>query len=118
MVVYPRLLSNPIIHIHLFFAYTVGMFDPIPLMPRVLMNYDHWDYNWRVHFIEADCRTLIGPKTRYYRIATVDGLRAFVIRCNVEDLEKFEYSLRAWGRDYVNLTDEQYAKLKLPPKEN
>ena len=37
-----------------------------------------------------------------------------VIRCNVEDLAKFEYSLRAWGRgsNYVNLTDEQYAKLK------
>jgi hypothetical protein len=26
---------------------------------------------------------------------TVDGLRAFVIRCNVEDLAKFEHSLRA-----------------------
>ena len=83
-------------------------------MRRVLMNYDHCDHNWRVHFIEADCRTLIGPKTRFYRIATVDGLRAFVIRCNAEDLEKFEHSLRAWGKgsNCVNLTDEQYAKLK------
>jgi hypothetical protein len=47
-------------------------------------------------------------------ITTVDGLRAFVIRCNVEDLAKFEHSLRAWGRgsNYVHLTDEQYAKLK------
>jgi len=82
-------------------------------MPRVLMNYDHYDC-WRVHFIEADCRTLIGPKTRYYYFATVDGLRAFVIGCNVEDLEKFEYSLRARGRgsNFVNLTDEQYAKLR------
>jgi hypothetical protein len=82
-------------------------------MPRVLMNYDHCEF-WSVHFIEADCRTVIGPKTRYYHFATVDGLRAFVIRCNVEDLAKFEHSLRAWGRgsNYVNLTDEQYAKLK------
>jgi hypothetical protein len=82
-------------------------------MPRVLTNYDHYKDLWWVHFIESDCRTLIGPKTRYYRFATVDGLRAFVIRCNVEDLEEFENSMRAWGRgsNYVNLTDEQYAKV-------
>jgi hypothetical protein len=82
-------------------------------MPRVLLNFDHREY-WWVHFIEADCRTLIGPKTRYYHFATDDGLRAFVIRCNVENLENFEHSLRAWGRGskYVNLTDEQYAKLR------
>jgi hypothetical protein len=56
----------------------------------------------------------VGPETRYYHMTTVDGLRAFVIRCNVEDLATFEHSLRAWGRgsNYVNLTDEQYAKLK------
>ena len=83
-------------------------------MRRVLMNFDHCDYGWRVHFIEADCRTLIGAKTRYYRIATPDDLRAFVIRCNIEDLTNFEHSLRAWGRGshHVNLTDEQYNKLK------
>src|SRR5947208_286433 len=34
-------------------------------MPRVLMSFDHRDC-WSVHFIEADCRTLIGPKMRYY----------------------------------------------------
>jgi len=50
------------------------------------MNFDHCDDGWRVYFIEADCRTLIGPKTRYYRIATLDDLRAFVIRCNIENL--------------------------------
>ena len=83
-------------------------------MRRVLMNFDHCDYGWRVHFIEADCRTLIGAKTRYYRIATPDDLRAFVIRCNIEDLTNFEHSLRAWdrGSNHVNLTDEQYNKLK------
>jgi hypothetical protein len=82
-------------------------------MPRALLNYDHCDFGWRVHFIKADCRTLIGSKTRFYRISTVDGLRAFVIRCNVEDLGKFEHSLRAWGRgsNYVSLTPEQYNKL-------
>jgi hypothetical protein len=77
------------------------------------MNFDHREY-WSVHFIEADCRTLIGPKTRYFHFATDDGLRAFVIRCNVEDLANFEHSLRAWGRgsNYVNLTDEQYERLR------
>ena len=39
-------------------------------MPRVLMNFDRYSGFWWVHFIEADCRTLIGPKTRYYRFAT------------------------------------------------
>lgn len=84
-------------------------------MARVLMNYDHYKALWWVHFIEADCRTLIGPTTRYYHFATMDGLRSFVIDCNVRDLAKFEHSVRAWGRgsDYVNLSDDQYAKLKL-----
>jgi hypothetical protein len=62
----------------------------------------------------VDCRTLIGTKTRYYHFATVDGLRSFVIRCNVGDLAKFEHSVRAWGRgsEYANLNDDQYAKVK------
>ena len=83
-------------------------------MPRVLMNIDYYKDLWWVHFIEADCRTLIGLKTRYYRFATLDGFRSFVLRCNPEDMPTFEHSVRAWGRgsNYVNLTDEQYAKLK------
>jgi hypothetical protein len=42
------------------------------------------------------------------------------IRCNVEDLAKFEHSLREWGRgsNYVNLTDEQYIKLQQPNEIN
>jgi hypothetical protein len=41
--------------------------------------------------------------------------RPFVIRCNVEDLTKFEHGIRAWGRgsNHVNITDDQYAKLRL-----
>jgi hypothetical protein len=83
-------------------------------VPRVLLNFDHYKDLWWVHFIEEDCRTLIGPKTRYYRFATLDGLRAFVIRCNPEDMEEFERSVRAWGRggNFVNITEEQYAKLR------
>jgi hypothetical protein len=69
---------------------------------------------WWVGFIEADCRTPIGHKTRYYHFATLDGLRSFVMRCNPENTPEFERSIRAWGRgsNYVNLSDEQYAKLK------
>jgi hypothetical protein len=42
------------------------------------------------------------------------ALGAFVIRCNAEDLAKFEHGLRAWGRGskYVDLTDEQYERLR------
>ena len=84
------------------------------VMRRVLMNFDHCDCGWRVHFIKADCRTLIGPKTRYYCIATLDGLRALVVRCNIENLANFEHSVTAWGRgsNHVRLSDEQYNKLK------
>jgi len=34
-------------------------------MPRVLMHFDHYNSLWWVGFLEADCRTSIGPKTRY-----------------------------------------------------
>ena len=53
-------------------------------MPRVLLNFQHYDDLWTVHFTEADCKTLIGTKTRYYNFATEEGLRSFVIRCNSE----------------------------------
>jgi hypothetical protein len=83
-------------------------------MPRVLLSFDKYAGLWWVNFMEQDCRTLIGPKTRYYRFATLDDLRGFVIRCNPENIERFEHSVRAWSRgsDYVSLTNEQYAKLK------
>ena len=84
-------------------------------MTRVLLNFQHYKDLWSVHFIEADCKTLIGPRTRYYDFATLEGLRAFVVRCNVEDLEEFDRSVRARSRgsNYVNLTDEQYSKLQV-----
>jgi hypothetical protein len=83
-------------------------------MPRVMLNFQHCRDLWSVHFIEADCRTLIGPKTRYYDFATLDGLRSFVVRCNLEDMPEFERSARAWSRgsNYVNLSDERYGKLR------
>jgi hypothetical protein len=81
---------------------------------RLLLNFQHYKDLWSVHFIQADCRTIIGPKTRYYHFATEDGLRRFVIRCNPEDMAEFEYSLKQWGMgsNFVNVTDEQYSRLK------
>jgi hypothetical protein len=78
------------------------------------MNFDHYKGLWCVHFIEADCRTIIGPQDHYYRFATLDGFRSFVMRRNPEDMPEFERSVRAWSRgsNFVNVTDEQYAKLK------
>ena len=89
-----------------------------PAMPHVLLNFQHYGNAWTVHFIEADCRSTIGPKTRYYSFATLDGLRSFFTRCQPVDatLAGFEHSVRAWGRgsEYVHLTEEQYGKLARP----
>jgi hypothetical protein len=83
-------------------------------MPVVLMNFQH-NQDWVVHFIQADCRTTIGSKTRYFQFATLEDLRDFVIRCHPEgaSLEEFDHNVRAWSRGsiYVNLSAEQYAKL-------
>jgi hypothetical protein len=81
-------------------------------MPRVLMNFQRYK-DWVVHFIAADCRTTIGRQTRYFHFATEESFRAFVSRCNLEDMADFDHSMRAWSRgsDYANLTEEQYKKL-------
>ena len=67
------------------------------LMPLVLLNFMHYRDAWSVHFIEADCRTGIGSRTRYYNFGTLDGLRSFVERCQPEDatLAGFDHSVRA-----------------------
>jgi hypothetical protein len=52
-------------------------------MPRVLMNFQlHND--WVVHFIEADCRTTIGSRTRYFHFRDEAEFRAFVGPCNLK----------------------------------
>jgi hypothetical protein len=85
-------------------------------MPRVLLNFQLYGDAWNVHFIQDDCRSRIGSRTRYFKFATLDNLRAFLTRCQPEDatLEGFEHSVRAWARgsEYVKLTEEQYGKLK------
>jgi hypothetical protein len=94
-------------NIHRNFTYRVSM-------PRCLLNFHEYKDNWTVHFLEQDCQTRIGAVTRYYQFPTVDSLRAFVLRCNPENVEKFEHSLKTWGQGsaFVLLTDEQYLKLK------
>jgi hypothetical protein len=71
------------------------------------MNFQHYRDLWSVHFIEADRKTLIRNRTRYYHFATLHGLRAFAEQCRPENTQEFERSAIAWssGSNYVNLTD-------------
>jgi hypothetical protein len=82
-------------------------------MPRILMNFQIYK-DWVVHFIQEDCRSNIGPRTRFFHFATEEEFRAFVNRCNLEDKGKFNGSMAQWacGSNYANLTEEQYARLK------
>jgi hypothetical protein len=87
--------------------------------PGPAVNFQYYADLWSVHFIEADCKTPIGPPNGgYYYFATLDGLRSFVMRCNPENMPEFERSVRAWNRgsNFVNVTDEQYGKLKNGPR--
>jgi hypothetical protein len=88
-------------------------------MPRVLLNFQQYRSAWTAHFIEADCCTPIGPRTRFYPFPTLESLRSFVVRCAPEDLAEFDRRVKAWGRgsNYVRLTREQYAKLGQSPIE-
>ena len=87
-------------------------------MAPVLLNLQLYGGAWTVHFIQDNCRTTIGSRTRYYGLATLDSLRSFVTRCQPEDaaLAGFDRSVRALGRgsEYVHLTEEQYGKLARP----
>jgi hypothetical protein len=67
--------------------------------PRVLLNFQHYDHTWTVYFVEADCRTRVGPRTRYFNFPSLKALRSFVTRCKPgnETLARFERSVRAWG---------------------
>lgn len=81
-------------------------------MPRVLLNFQLYR-DWVVHFIQDDCRTAVGSRTRYFHLADAEQLRAFVVRCSPEDVTEFENGLRAWNRGSVfcRLTDVQYERL-------
>lgn len=90
-------------------------FKPSISYHRALLNFQSYAGLWSVHFINADCKTTIGTKTRYIDLDSLDALRAFVKRCNPDAGERadFEDDVRAWvcGSVFVNLTDEQYCKL-------
>jgi hypothetical protein len=47
-----------------------------PKLPFVLLNFDHCRDGGAVHFIRADCRSAIGSRTRYFKFAALDSLRA------------------------------------------
>ena len=69
-------------------------------MSGVFLNSQLYGSAWTVHFVEADCRTTIGSRTRYYPFADLNALRSFVGRYSPEDaaLPGFDRSVRAWGR--------------------
>jgi hypothetical protein len=61
-------------------ALGMGAIDTPPsytsTMPRVLLNFQHYGDAWTVHFAEADSRTTIGLRTRFYKfcLRSVMGL--------------------------------------------
>jgi hypothetical protein len=69
-------------------------------MPRVLLNIQHYDHAWTVYFVEADCRTRVGTRTRFINFPTLDVHRRFLTRCQPEDttLTGFEQRVRAWDQ--------------------
>jgi hypothetical protein len=73
-----------------------------------------------VHFIREDCRTSLGKRNRRINFATEEGFLAFVARCHPEPPDdedecdqSFEDQYEACGQGsvFVQLTDEQYARL-------
>jgi hypothetical protein len=47
-------------------------------MPKVLLNFRLYGNAWTVHFIQVDCRTTIGPRTRYFNFPALDSFRSFI----------------------------------------
>jgi hypothetical protein len=37
-----------------------------------MLNFDHYRDGWNVHFLQADCRTGVGSRTRYLKFTTLD----------------------------------------------
>lgn len=70
-----------------------------------LLNFDHYRDGWTVHFIQGDCRSHVGSRTRSFTFPALHDLRTFVTRCQPEDaiLAEFDHNIRAWSRgsEYV-----------------
>jgi hypothetical protein len=80
---------------------------------RVLMNFQH-RVKWTVHFLKADCKTPL-REGRYYDFEVVEQVREILMRAAPPAaFEEFEHRVRARirGSDYLDLTEEQYARLK------
>jgi hypothetical protein len=58
----------------------------------------------------AKNKTTIGRRDRFFHFPVEEDFRAFVSRCNLEHMDKFNRSLAQWGRgsNYCHLTEEQY----------
>lgn len=82
-------------------------------MPRVLLQFDGYKDWWRVSFLQADCRTVVG---RGLRFRDPERIRELLRRANAgeEDFYKFEHELEMRGRGsvWLELTPEQYEKLR------
>ncbi len=80
---------------------------------RVYLHTSEYNGHWWVQYLEEDLRTSF---CRRFRYSSVDPVREILRRVNAdtETLENFEKGLRCWGIGacFINLTEEQYAKLK------
>ena len=70
---------------------------------------------WVVHYMEADCRTPVHAG-RYYHYSSLDELLQILTNANAppDTFEEFARNICQCSRGsvWLNLTDEQYAKLK------
>jgi hypothetical protein len=97
-----------------FALYSPKLFDVTAHLHRVLMNFQFRE-KWTVHFLEADCKTPLW-RGRYYDFESVDRVREIRVRASSPPavFEELERCVRAWSRGsvYLDLTEEQYARLK------
>jgi hypothetical protein len=81
-------------------------------MPRVYMNFQFYQ-DWTVHFLEDDLKTPLGS---FFHYPGLEGVRKILIRAHAtpEIFRDFETQVKAWNKGglYLNLTVEQYKKLK------
>jgi hypothetical protein len=84
-----------------------------PLPHRMYIHAHHYADHWTVQYLEADLKTPVGRMYNYSRIDLVRELLRSA-DCAPDQWAKFEEGLRCWGIGacYLDLTSEQYKKLK------
>jgi hypothetical protein len=84
-------------------------------VPRVYLYCSNYAGYWYVQYLEAHLRTSLGPRRSRY--TDLDRVREILRRADArtEAWEEFERRLRRWGIGacYLDLTDDQYAKLRV-----